>query len=152
MQCPGQDPFLLPTLWRGGSLGGMGPFAVSSPLFLQGSSGGGCAQGTDQTKGPGDAPANFPAARIGLFSEISQILSQDLQSPCGCTEGLGVEVSFRCVLSKTNSPDSWSRNTASLPPCLRFTLAHKSLRAAQRPLEEREESALRSGQRSQNCF
>ena len=39
MQCPGQDPFLLMTLWRGGSLGGKGPFAVSSPLFLQGSRG-----------------------------------------------------------------------------------------------------------------
>ena len=127
MLCPDPDPFFLTTLWRGGSVIGNGPFADSSSPFPAGEERGGCAQGTDQTGGPGDAPANFPAARIGLFSEISQILSQDLQSPCGCTEGLGVEVSFRCVLSKTNSPDSWSRNTASLPPCLRFTLAHKSL-------------------------
>ena len=43
MQCPGQGPFLLTTLWRGGSVGGKGPFDVSSPLFLQGSGGGGWA-------------------------------------------------------------------------------------------------------------
>ena len=103
------------------------PLLTLLPLSLQGSRGEAVLRALIRPKAPGDAPANFPAARSELFSEISQILSQDLQSPCGCTEGLGVEVSFRCVLSKTNSPDSWSRNTASLPPCLRFTSAHKSL-------------------------
>lgn len=96
------------------------PLLSPLPSSCRGAGEGGCAQGTDQTKGPGVAPANFPAAGSGLFSEISQILSQDPQNTCVCTEGLGVEVSFQCMLFKTNSPDSWSRNTA---PCLSASMS-----------------------------